>query len=75
MTNKRKSNLIRFAAVCGNVYFIYSIIYHSITDRFASTMIQLLGYAMLVGLLAVNTLLLTKSAGKAASSDQFNLKQ
>jgi len=60
MKTKRFTNLIKFAVVFGNVFFIYAILYERLTEMFASSLMQLFGYGMLVGLLAINTFLVMK---------------
>lgn len=48
--------------VCVNVTAIYCLMYHGLTDRFASTFKQVLGYLLLMGILSLNTFLLIRKA-------------
>jgi uncharacterized membrane protein len=58
----KKQRLMLFAVICTNITAIYCMMYHGLTDRFASTFKQILGYILLMGILSVNTFLLIKKA-------------
>lgn len=58
MNKKRESKLIKFLTIAANIMVIYGILYSRLTERFASTLMQLAGYGMIVCLLIVNTFLL-----------------
>lgn len=60
MNKKRK--LIQFMMICINITAIYCMMYHGLTDRFASTSKQILGYLLLMGILSLNTFLLVRKA-------------
>ncbi|HTI59145.1 hypothetical protein [Mucilaginibacter sp.] len=64
MKTKRLINLVKFTAVSGNVIFIFSILYDRLTELFAVTFDQFLGYMILAALLAINTFLVVKGAGR-----------
>jgi len=60
MNKKRK--LIQFLVICINITAIYCMMYNGLTDRFASTFKQVLGYLLLMGILSLNTFLLIRRA-------------
>lgn len=64
MKTKRIINLIKFVTISGNVIFIFSILYDRLTELFAVTFDQFLGYMILSALLAINTFLVVKGAGR-----------
>ncbi|MFB9844207.1 hypothetical protein [Mucilaginibacter ginsenosidivorans] len=65
MKTKRIINLIKFIAISGNVIFIFSILYDRLTELFAVTFDQFLGYMILAALLIINTFLVVKGADHA----------
>lgn len=62
MNPRYKYKLISFIAICTNITAIYCLMYHGLTDRFASTFKQILGYLLLMGILTLNTFLLIRKA-------------
>ena len=62
MNPRYKSRLIPLIAICINITAIYCMMYHGLTDRFASTFKQILGYLLLMGILSLNTFLLIRKA-------------
>jgi hypothetical protein len=44
------------------------MMYHGITDRFASTFNEVLGFVLLIGILSLNTLMLIKKANHEVGS-------
>lgn len=60
--------------ICINITAIYCMMYHGLTDRFASTFKQVLGYLLLMGILTLNTFLLIRKA-KTSGSDRANVKE
>jgi len=58
--SKRRSNFLRNLAVLGNLFFIFWIFFNGYNERFADTFEQIVRYAVLMGLLGVNILLLIK---------------
>ncbi|MGZ3777898.1 MAG: hypothetical protein ACXVI9_10070 [Mucilaginibacter sp.] len=72
MNKKRK--LIQFLMICINITAIYCMMYHGLTDRFASTFKQVLGYFLLMGILSLNTFILIKKA-KSPRSSRTNVNE
>jgi len=68
MNKKRKNKLIQFTVICINITAIYCMMYHGLTDRFASTFKQILGYMLLMGILSLNTFLLIKKTKPSQGS-------
>ena len=66
--------LLPFLMICTNITAIYCMMYHGLTDRFASTFKQILGYMLLMGILSVNTFLLIKKA-KPSNDSQAEVKE
>jgi len=60
--------------ICINITAIYCMMYHGLTDRFASTFKQVLGYLLLMGILTLNTFLLIRKA-KTSGSDRANVNE
>jgi hypothetical protein len=58
MDKKMIFNLLRFAAIFGNVLFILWITYNGIDEGFKGTPIQVVSYIGLVSLLSLNIVLL-----------------
>jgi len=65
MKLKHKDKLLPFLAICINVITIYCMMYHGLTDRFASTFRQIVGYFLLMGTLSMNTFLLLRKTKPA----------
>ena len=61
----RKNKLLPFLAICVNITAIYCMMYHGLTDRFASTFRQIVAYFLLIGILSANTWLLIKKTRTA----------
>ncbi|MBS1530897.1 MAG: hypothetical protein JSU01_11350 [Bacteroidetes bacterium] len=59
---KKKSNkrFIPFLVICINIIAIYCMMYHGLTDRFASTFRQVVAYFLLMSILTANTWLLVR---------------
>lgn len=51
-------SLVKLIVVSGNLFFICWIFFNGYNERFADTFVQIIRYAILIGLLAANTLLL-----------------
>lgn len=58
--SKRRSNIIRNLAVLGNLFFIFWIFFNGYNERFADTFGQIVRYAILMGLLGSNIVLLLR---------------
>jgi hypothetical protein len=58
--SKRRNNFLRNLAVLGNLFFIFWIFFNGYNERFADTFGQIVRYALLMGLLGVNILLLIR---------------
>jgi hypothetical protein len=58
MDKKMIFNLLRFAAIFGNVLFILWITYNGIDEGFKGTPMQVVSYIGLVSLLSLNIVLL-----------------
>ncbi|HWD90524.1 MAG TPA: hypothetical protein VG367_20505 [Mucilaginibacter sp.] len=54
--------LVQFLVICINITAIYCMMYHGLTDRFASTFRQIVAYFLLMGILSANTWLLVRKA-------------
>lgn len=74
MKPNSKNKLILFLVSCINITAIYCMMYHGLTDRFASTFKQVLGYFLLMGILTLNTFLLIRKA-KTSGSDRANVNE
>lgn len=74
MNPRYKSRLIPFIAISINITGIYCLMYHGLTDRFASTFKQIVGYLLLMGILSLNTFLLISKA-KPAGNDGANVNE
>jgi|GEM_PF-2211290 uncharacterized membrane protein len=74
MKPNSKNKLILFPMICINITAIYCMMYHGLTDRFASTFKQVLGYLLLMGILTLNTFLLIRKA-KTSGSDRANVNE
>jgi hypothetical protein len=59
---KEIKQVIKILAITGNVFFILWILYNGINEGFQGTLLEKISYLTLIGLLAVNSILL---AGKA----------
>jgi hypothetical protein len=64
---KEIKNTLTVLAVAGNVIFVLWILYNGINEGFAGTLLEKVSYIGLMGLLAVNTILLV--TGRAKQSD------
>ena len=51
-------SIVKLFVVAGNLFFIFWIFFNGYNERFADTFAQIIRYAILIGLLAANTLLL-----------------
>jgi hypothetical protein len=60
-------NTLTVPVVAGNIIFVLWILYNGINEGFAGTVLEKLYYIGLMGLLAVNTILLL--TGRAKQSD------
>ncbi|MGZ3945951.1 MAG: hypothetical protein ACXVJB_13480 [Mucilaginibacter sp.] len=60
--------------ICINITAIYCMMYHGLTDRFASTFKQVLGYFLLMGILSLNTFLLIRKA-KQPGDERANVNE
>ena len=56
---KEIKNLLTVLAVAGNIIFILWILYNGINEGFVGTLPEKISYIGLMGLLAVNTILIT----------------
>jgi len=65
MKLKQKNRSLSFLIICINVTAIYCMMYHGLTDRFASTFRQVVGYFLLMGVLSANTVLLLRKTKPA----------
>ena len=64
---KEKSPLIEllsWAAIAGNILFMLWILYNGINENFQATLLEKISYFGLIGLLAVNTVLLLRTCRK-----------
>ena len=60
---KKKSpfiELLSWAAIIGNIFFVLWILYNGINENFQGTMIEKISYITLMGLLTVNAFLLVR---------------
>jgi hypothetical protein len=60
--------------ICINITAICCMMYHGLTDRFASTFKQVLGYFLLMGILSLNTFLLIRKA-KPSEGGRTNVNE
>ncbi|HVW16344.1 MAG TPA: hypothetical protein VHB54_21100 [Mucilaginibacter sp.] len=52
--------IMRFAAVSGNILFALWVTYNAVNERFHGTPAQIASYIALIGLFAINTILILK---------------
>ena len=57
-------NLLSLLAIAGNILFVLWILYNGINESFQGTTIEKISYITLMGLLAVNALLLIRKTRK-----------
>jgi uncharacterized membrane protein len=62
MKLKHKAKLLLFLLICINIIAIYCMMCHGLTDRFASTFRQVVGYFLLMGILSANSWMLIRKA-------------
>ncbi|BAU53301.1 hypothetical protein [Mucilaginibacter gotjawali] len=62
METKPLITLLRYAAVCGNIVFVLWILFNAMDEGFRGTLPEKLSAIGLIGLLAVNSLLLLKKS-------------
>ena len=58
MQNKQLMLLLKYAAIAGNIIFILWILFNGINEGFKGTLVEKFSYAGLIGLLAINSILL-----------------
>ncbi len=61
--------LLSWAAVAGNILFLLWILYNGINENFQGTTIEKISYITLMGLLAVNALLLIRKNRQHSKND------
>ena len=61
--------LLSWLAIAGNILFVLWILYNGINESFQGTTIEKISYIMLMGLLAVNALLLIRKNRKHSKND------
>jgi len=55
---KQKNNLTGYLAIDYSLFFIFCIFFNGYNERFADTFVQIIRYAILIGLIAAKILLL-----------------
>jgi hypothetical protein len=63
---KELKNVLTILAVIGNILYILWILYNGINEGFEGTLLEIISYITLMGLLAVNTILLL--SGRSSST-------
>ena len=58
MNTKKLINLLRYAAIAGNIVFILWVSFNAMDEGFNSTIVEKVSYVTLMGLLATNCFLL-----------------
>ena len=61
--------LLSWLAIAGNILFVLWILYNGINESFQGTTIEKISYITLMGLLAVNALLLIRKNRKHSKND------
>jgi len=61
--------LLSWLAIAGNILFVLWILYNGINESFQGTTIERISYITLMGLLAVNTLLLIRKNSRHSKND------
>ena len=61
--------LLSWLAIAGNILFVLWILYNGINESFQGTTIEKISYITLMGLLAVNTLLLIRKNSQHSKND------
>lgn len=72
MMNKDKSPstaLLSLAAITGNILFAFWILFNGINEGFKGTIIEKFSYITLMGLLAVNAILLIRNRSQQSRID------
>ena len=64
MNNKNLIPLLRYAAIGGNVVFIFWVLFNAMDERFKATIVEKFSAAGLICLLAVNCVLLANQSLK-----------
>lgn len=64
METKQLVTFLRWAALAGNVLFIFWILFNGINEGFKGTVVEKVSYTALMLLLAVNSFLLLNKPGK-----------
>lgn len=60
MDNKQLMILLKYAAIVGNIIFILWILYNAINEGFKGTLLEIVSSMGLIGLLAINSILLLR---------------
>lgn len=58
MQNKELISFLKYLAFAGNIFFILWILYNGINEGFQGTLLEKISYTVLMGLLAINSILL-----------------
>ena len=61
--------LLSWLAIAGNILFVLWIFYNGINESFQGTTIEKISYITLIGLLAVNALLLIRKNSQHSKND------
>ena len=61
--------LVSWLAIAGNILFVLWILYNGINESFQGTTIEKISYITLMGLLAVNALLLIRKNSQHSKND------
>ena len=68
MRNKQVILLLKYAAIAGNTIFILWILYNGVNEAFEGTLLEKFSYVALIGLLAINSILLL--SGRTQQAEQ-----
>lgn len=68
-TDRELISLLRYAAVCGNVLFIFWMLLNGINEGFKASFMEKIKYISMFGLLAINSIFLCSKVPKA--KEQF----
>lgn len=60
MNDKQIMNFIKYITIAGNIIYILWILYNGINEGFKGSWVQIFSYIGLVGLLALNSILLLR---------------
>lgn len=70
MQNKQLITFLRYAAITGNILFMLWVTMNALKERFSGTIYEKISYVGLMGLLILNSFLITKKSAFNESPDQ-----